>query len=72
MKKLTGIEAIDYARKNDLTLNKYADPTEEARTDMSVDEAEEVATEDPSLIWINEEETETLNPYQHTGRGEIV
>jgi hypothetical protein len=52
MKKLTGIEAIDYARENDLTLNKYADPTEEARTGLSIEEAEEVATEDPSLIWI--------------------
>ena len=49
---LTGTEAIDYARKNDLTLNKYADPTEDARSGLTPEEAEDVAAEDPSLIWL--------------------
>ena len=52
MKKFTGIEAIEYARVNDLTLNKYADPTEDARSGLTPEEAEDVAAEDPSLIWL--------------------
>lgn len=52
MKKLTGIEAIIYAENNGLLLSKYTDPTEEARTDLTVQEAREIAKEDPSLIYI--------------------
>lgn len=51
MSKLTGQQAIDYARDNGTTLNKYADPTEEAREGLTADEAQEVASEDPELIW---------------------
>lgn len=49
----TGYEAIE-AKKNDnrVILNKYADPTEDAREDISVEDAEEIAAEDPSLIYI--------------------
>lgn len=49
---LTGHEAIDYANEHDLSLNKYADPVEDARTGLSVEEANEIAREDARLIWI--------------------
>ncbi|MDX9709958.1 MAG: hypothetical protein RBT64_10440 [Trichloromonas sp.] len=50
MKKLTGTEAIKYAEVNGLTLSKHTDPTEEARTGLTAEEAREIAKEDPSLI----------------------
>ena len=50
---ITGQAAIDHAESQNLTLNKYADPIEEARAGLTVEEAEEVAREDASLIWIN-------------------
>lgn len=49
---LTGQEAIAYATLNELALNKYADPTEDARGGVSIEEASKIASEDPSLIWI--------------------
>ena len=49
---LTGRDAITHAAAHGLTLSKYADPTEGARTGLSIAEAEEVALEDPSLIWV--------------------
>lgn len=52
MMKITGHAAIDHAARQGLTLNKYADPIEEARAGLTVEEAEEVAREDASLIWI--------------------
>ncbi|MDX1487092.1 MAG: hypothetical protein R3268_02750 [Acidiferrobacterales bacterium] len=54
-KTITGLEAIEYARENGLTLDKYADPVEDAREGLSVAEAEEVAREDASLIWMETE-----------------
>lgn len=52
MSTLTGYAAIEYAERHDLPLHKYADPTEDARDDLTVAEAREVAAEDPSLIWV--------------------
>ena len=52
MIKLTGREAIDYAAAHDLMLRKYTDPTEQARL-VTVDEAREIAREDPELVWVN-------------------
>ena len=52
MTTYTGHQAIEIAETNGADLNKYADPIEDARTGLSIDEAREVATEDPSLIWI--------------------
>ena len=52
MTTLTGHDAIAHAETNGLTLNKYADPIEDARDGLSVDDAIEVAAEDPNLIWI--------------------
>lgn len=50
--KLQGTAAIEYAESHDRLLSKYADPTEEAREDLTPREARKVAAEDPSLIWI--------------------
>jgi uncharacterized protein YjbI with pentapeptide repeats len=52
MTRLTGFEAIEMKRKNEeVELNKYNDPTEEERFDISISAAEEVASEDPNLIY---------------------
>ena len=48
---LTGYAAIAHAEAHDLTLSKHADPTEDARDGLTVSEARDVASEDPSLIW---------------------
>lgn len=53
MKRLTGKEAIEFAEANDLTLNKYTDPSEEARQGVTPEEAREIAKEDPELIYID-------------------
>lgn len=52
---LTGRDAIRYAEAHDLTVRKHADPIEGAREGLTVSEAEEVAREDASLIWIEVE-----------------
>lgn len=49
---ITGHDAIAYAEARGLTLNKYADPIEDARTGLDADKAREIASEDPSLIWV--------------------
>lgn len=54
---ITGTAAIAYAEQHGgLTLNKYSDPIEDARIGLSVDEAEDIARIDPSLIWIESAE----------------
>lgn len=53
---LTGREAIEYARIHGLTLSKYTDPTEEAREGLSIEEAEAILREDPSLIHLETQE----------------
>jgi hypothetical protein len=55
MKTLIGYEAIDFKRANpEAKLCKYADSVEGAREDISLDDAEEIASEDPSLIYVAE------------------
>lgn len=49
--KLTGREAIEYARAHGLAVQKYADPTEGAR-EVTPEEADQIAQEDPSLLWV--------------------
>jgi hypothetical protein len=50
--RLTGFDAISYAEREGLSLNKSADPIDDARTGLSVAEAEAIASEDPNLIWV--------------------
>lgn len=56
-KRLTGHDAIERAAHDGLTLNKYEAPTEGARSGLTVDEAREIAREDPSLIWCEASDT---------------
>jgi hypothetical protein len=51
--RLTGFDAIEYAEKEGLTLNKAADAVDEEVSGLSIAEAEAIATEDPDLIWLN-------------------
>lgn len=52
MPTLTGSDAIEYAATHGLTLNKYCDPTENARNGLTLDEARAIARVDPNLIWL--------------------
>ena len=56
--KLTGFEAIEYAEKEGLSLNKAADRVDDEQTGLTIAEAEAIATEDPDLIWIRVPESE--------------
>jgi hypothetical protein len=56
MSKVTGMQAIEMAERDGLTLNKYADPTEGARDGLSIEEAREIAKEDPELIYLDRPE----------------
>lgn len=49
---IIGRDAIHYAAAHNITLSKYADPTEGARDGLSIEEARTVAAEDPSLIYV--------------------
>lgn len=50
---LTGHDAIEYAEKFGFALSKHADPTEGARDGLTIDEAREIAAEDPGLVYID-------------------
>jgi hypothetical protein len=51
--RLTGFDAIEYAEKEGLKLNKKADHIDEARSGLTIAEAEAIATDDPESIWLN-------------------
>lgn len=51
--RLTGRDAIEHARLHGLTLSKYQDPTDGSRDGLGVEDAEEIAREDPSLIYLD-------------------
>lgn len=55
--KITGNAAIEVAESKGLTLSKYADPTEGARSGLSVEEAREIAKEDSSLVYVEIEQS---------------
>ena len=57
MTRIYGHEALEYACTNDVLLSKFSDPIEDAREGLTVDEAEDVAHEDPGLIYIDVAET---------------
>ena len=57
MKKIEGWEAIELKKGNPSTrIDKYADPINDYMEDISLDFAEDVAREDPGLIFVYEEE----------------
>jgi hypothetical protein len=51
--KLQGYDAIGHAEQHGMLLSKYNDPIEDAREGLTVEEAREVAAQDPSLIYLN-------------------
>lgn len=55
---LSGWKALEYARayaaSPGLVIGKYADPIESARAGLTLAEAEQIAKEDPGLIWIED------------------
>ena len=63
MTTYTGTSAIEYSRATGADLNKYADPTEGARSGLRAEEAERIAREDPGLIWV-----EVIEAYTARGR----
>jgi len=50
--RLSGMQALRYADAHDLTVNKYADPTEDAREGLTIEEAVDIMHQDQSLIWL--------------------
>jgi hypothetical protein len=49
----TGYEAIEMKKENDrVVLNKHADSVEGALENISIEKAEDIASEDPSLIYV--------------------
>lgn len=56
--RLTGFDAIAFAEREGLTLNKAADNIDEPVTGLSIAEAEAIASDAPDLIWIDVPETE--------------
>jgi hypothetical protein len=50
--RLTGFAAIEYAEVEGLSLNKAGDHIDGPRSGLTVAEAEAIASEDPSLIWL--------------------
>lgn len=61
--RLSGYEAIRFAEDYGLTLQKYQDPIEAART-IDTDEAREIAREDPSLLYVDTEAATILFEYR--------
>lgn len=49
---LTGIAAIEYAELHGLPIRKYNDPIEDAREDLTPEEARAVAREDARLVYL--------------------
>lgn len=51
--RLTGLAALAYLREDPCrrVISKYADPTEGAREGITLAEAEEIAAEDPALLY---------------------
>lgn len=54
--RLSGYGAIEYAEEHGMELSKYQDPIEGPREGLSVEEAREIAREDPNLIHLDVEE----------------
>ena len=51
--RLTGFDAIEYAEKEGLKLNKHPDSIQGPRLGLTIAEAEAIADEEPELIWLD-------------------
>ena len=56
--KITGFDAIAFAEQEGLTLNKSADAIDGEAADLTITEAEAIATDRPELIWLEVAEDE--------------
>lgn len=50
--RLTGFEAIEFAEKEGLKLHKASDSIDDAAENLSIAEAEAIASDNPQLIWL--------------------
>ena len=60
--RLTGFEAITFAEREGLTLNKLEDTIDEPQHGLSVAEAEAIAVDSPELIYLDITEDEYDRP----------
>ena len=51
--RLTGFDAIEFAQREGLTLNKHPDSIIGPRVGLSIAEAEAIAAADAELIWLD-------------------
>lgn len=51
--RMNGRDAIIYAQAHGLTLSTHTDPTAEGREGVTVEEARRIASEDPSLVYLD-------------------
>lgn len=51
--RLTGFAAIEFAEKHNLLLSKRDDPVDVSAGNLTIAEAEAIATEDESLIYLD-------------------
>ncbi len=51
--RLKGFDAIEYAEREGLLLNKAPDAIDEGATDMTPAEAGAIAVDRPELIWVD-------------------
>ncbi len=51
--RMTGRDAITYAQAHGLALSAHTDPTAEGREGVTVEEARRIASEDPSLVYLD-------------------
>jgi hypothetical protein len=60
VRRLAGFDAIEFARRQGLTLNKHPDAAQGPREGLTVAEAEAIASEDPALIWLDVDEDDSF------------
>jgi hypothetical protein len=51
--RLNGFDAIEFAEKHNLRLNKHGDAVDEPAAGLTVPEAEAIAEEDEELIYLD-------------------
>jgi hypothetical protein len=59
--RLTGFAAIEFAEKYNLKVNKLGDNVDEPATGLSIAEAEAIADEDESLVYLDIPDEEYYN-----------
>jgi len=50
--RIKGFSAIEFAQQEGYLLNKAEDRIDEARSGLTIPEAEAIAMQDPELIWL--------------------